>query len=135
MVTLLRLRVAHYAEMLAHLRSAYPEEACGLMAGIDGEVLRLYPIENRLHSPVAFEMEPRQQLQALQQLEDAGWHLLAIYHSHPQGPETPSARDIAQAHYPDALNVIVSLAAPDRPVVRVFSIRDGTVDEQALTVA
>ena len=54
----MRLRAAHYAAMLAHLRSAYPEEACGLMAGVDGEVLRLYAVENRLHSPVAYEMEP-----------------------------------------------------------------------------
>lgn len=134
MVTSLRLRAAYYAEMLAHLRSAYPEEACGVMAGIDGDVLRLYPVENKLHSPVAYEMEPLQQLRALQQLEDAGWELLAIYHSHPQGPEIPSAQDVAQAYYPDALNVIVSFARPEQPVVRVFSIRDGAVYEQALIV-
>jgi proteasome lid subunit RPN8/RPN11 len=131
----LRLRAAQYSEMLAHVRAGYPEEACGLMAGLDGEVLRLYPVENRLHSPVAYEMEPLQQLQALQQLEDAGWDLLAIYHSHPRGPETPSAHDVAQAYYPDSLNVIISLANPQRPVVRAFSIRDGAVHEQALTVA
>lgn len=134
MLAPLRLGAAHYADMLAHLRSVYPEEGCGLMAGVDGEVLRLYPVENRLHSPVAYEMEPLQQLQALQHLEDAGWQLLAIYHSHPQGPETPSSQDVAQAYYPDALYVIVSLARPDQPVVRLFSIRDGTVDEQTLTV-
>lgn len=134
MVGPLRLRADHYAEMLAHLRSAYPEEACGLMAGVDGQVLRLYPVENRLHSPVAYEMEPLQQLQAMQHLEDAGWELLAIYHSHPQGPETPSAQDVALAYYPDALTVVVSLARPDQPVVRAFSIRSGAVHEQVLTV-
>ena len=135
MVGTLRLRAAHYAAMLAHLRSAYPEEACGLMAGVDGEVLRLYAVENRLHSPMAYEMEPLQQLQALQHMEDAGWELLAIYHSHPHGPEIPSAQDVAHAYYPDALHVIVSLARPEQPVVRLFAIRDGVVHEQVLTVA
>ncbi len=131
----LRLRATQYAAMLAHLRSVYPEEGCGLMAGVDGDVLRLYPVENRLHSPAAYEMEPRRLIEALQQIEEARWELLAIYHSHPQGPETPSAQDVAQAYYPEALYVIVSLARPERPVVRLFSIRDGAVDEQALTVA
>jgi [CysO sulfur-carrier protein]-S-L-cysteine hydrolase len=130
----LRLSAADYAEMLAHLRAAYPEEACGLMAGSAGEVARLYPVENRLHSSVAYEMEPRQQLQALQSLEEAGWELLAIYHSHPHGPETPSAQDVAQAYYPDALAVIVSLVRPDEPVVRAFAIREGHVHEQPLTI-
>lgn len=104
------------------------------MAGSAGEVARLYPVENRLHSSVAYEMEPRQQLQALQCLEEAGWELLAIYHSHPHGPETPSAQDVAQAYYPDALAVIVSLAQPDEPVVRAFAIREGRVHEYPLTI-
>jgi proteasome lid subunit RPN8/RPN11 len=134
MVTGLHLRLEQYQEMIAHLRGAYPEEACGLMAGLQGEVLRLYPVENHLHSPVTYEMEPLQQLRALEDLEDVGWELLAIYHSHPHGPEIPSATDIAQAYYPDALNVIVSLANVAQPVVRVFSIRDGAVGEEDLAV-
>ncbi|MDT8306339.1 MAG: M67 family metallopeptidase [Anaerolineae bacterium] len=133
--TRLSLLATQYAEMLAHLRAAYPEEGCGLMAGRDGEVLQLYPVENMLHSRVAFEMEPYQQLQAFQSLEEAGWELLAIYHSHPHGPETPSAHDIAQAYYPEALSVIVSLEEPERPVVRAFAIRDGRVRECALAIS
>jgi proteasome lid subunit RPN8/RPN11 len=105
------------------------------MAGPAGDVARIYPVENRLHSPVAYEMEPLQQIQALQQLEDAGWELLAIYHSHPHGPERPSAQDVAQAYYPDTLSVIVSLAHLEQPVVRAFSIRDGAVCEVRLEVA
>jgi [CysO sulfur-carrier protein]-S-L-cysteine hydrolase len=123
-----------YDQMLAHLRGVYPEEACGLLAGSRGAVLALYAVENQLHSPTAFEMEPLQQLQAFMSLEEAGWELLAIYHSHPHGPETPSAQDVSQAYYPDALSVIVSLADLDRPVARAFTIRDGRVDERTLTI-
>lgn len=105
------------------------------MGGLNGEVVQLYPVENMLHSRVAYEMEPRQQLLALQSIEDAGWALLAIYHSHPHGPETPSAKDVAQAYYPEALSVIVSLDEPEQPAVRAFSIRDGQVRERALAVS
>ena len=130
----LQLSALLYERMLAHLRAAYPEEACGLLAGSSGEAAALYPVENQLHSPIAFEMEPLQQLQAFMSCEEAGWELLAIYHSHPHGPETPSAQDVSQAYYPDALTVIVSLAEPDRPVARAFAIRDGEVDKRPLTI-
>ena len=56
--------------------------------------------------------------------EDAGLKLAAIYHSHPRGPETPSPTDIACAIYPDSVYLIVSLATPDRPVVKGFRITD-----------
>jgi [CysO sulfur-carrier protein]-S-L-cysteine hydrolase len=134
-LTELRVPAALYEEMLAHLRATYPEEGCGLMAGQGRDVLRLYPVENWLHSRVAYEMEPRQQLKAFQALEDAGLELLAIYHSHPNGPEIPSTHDIAQAYYPEALWVIVSLAEPDGPVARAFMIRDRQVRECTLAIS
>jgi proteasome lid subunit RPN8/RPN11 len=45
-------------------------------------------------------MDPRQQLAALERIDDSGLELLGIFHSHPQGPEAPSATDIAEAAYP-----------------------------------
>lgn len=130
----LQLSAALYAQMLAHLRDAYPEEACGLLAGDKGAAAAIYPVENRLHSTTAFEMAPLQQLQAFMSFEEAGWVLLAIYHSHPHGPDAPSEQDISQAYYPDALSIIVSLAQPDRPAVRAFAIRDGAAEERPLTI-
>src|SRR5690606_24265006 len=95
---------------------------CGLLAGLEGRVRCLYPIENRLHSAVAYEMEPHQQLQAMLEMEEAGLQLLAIYHSHPTGPQTPSATDVDQSYYPGVAYIIVSLAMPLRPVARAFHI-------------
>jgi proteasome lid subunit RPN8/RPN11 len=84
-----------------------PEEACGLLAGqLPGQVERSFPITNRLHSPSRFEMEPREQLRAFQDIEAAGLALLAIYHSHPMGPSNPSPTDLAEYAYPGVAYLI-----------------------------
>lgn len=123
-------------QLLEHLQACYPQEGCGLLAG-DGEtgwVTAVYPIENSLHSPTAYKMNPTQQVQAMLELEARGWQLLAIYHSHPHGPETPSVTDVAQAMYPEAFHIIVSLQDRARPVVRIFSIAGQEVVEQKMRV-
>lgn len=123
-----------YEAMLKQLRRAYPLEACGLLAGSDGRVMRVYAVENVLHSRSEYEMEPRQQVEAMLALEEAGWELLAIYHSHPDGPQTPSPTDVARANYPQAAQVIVSLADREQPVARAFTIVEGKVDEISLRI-
>lgn len=114
--------------MVNQARAALPEESCGLVAGQQGRAVRLYPIENLSHSPVAYEMDPRQQIQAMLAIENDGLELLAIYHSHPDGPARPSASDVAQAYYPEQAQLIISLAG-EAAVVRAFHIADGLVSE------
>lgn len=98
-------------QMLAWVQTCLPEEACGLLGGLDGEARLLVTIENELHSPVRFRMRPEAQLRAFRQLEAEGLDLLAIFHSHPTGPAVPSARDIAEGFYPEALTLIWSPGA------------------------
>lgn len=114
-------------EMVTHASALYPEEACGLLAGQDGRATRFYPVENIHHSPVAYEMEPVQQIRAMLDIEAAGLELLAIYHSHPHGPARPSPTDVALAYYPDQVQLILSLAERERPALDAFTIRDGKV--------
>ena len=83
------------------------------------------------HSPVAFEMEPLQQIKAMLAMEAEGLELIAIYPSHPSGPARPSITDVANAYYPDAVQLIISLANRARPGVRAFTIIDGVVAEVA----
>ena len=116
-------------EMLAHVSGLWPEEACGLVGGREGRAARLYPVENTRHSPVVFEMEPIQQIKAMLAMEAEGLELIAIYHSHPDGPARPSATDVANAYYPDAVQLIISLADRAQPSVRAFTIVDGAVAE------
>lgn len=133
-MTTLILSGALVDEMAGHVGGLWPEEACGLVAGRDGRAERLYPIENIHHSPVSFEMEPVQQVRAMLAMEAEGLELIAIYHSHPSGPARPSPTDVALAYYPDAVQLILSLDDPARPVLRAFTIVEGRVDEVELLV-
>ena len=128
-MTNLILNRALLDEMLAHVAGLWPEEACGLIGGREGRAARLYPVENIHHSPVSYEMEPVQQIKAMLAMEAEGLELIAIYHSHPDGPARPSATDVANAYYPDAVQLIISLADRARPAVRAFTIIDGAVAE------
>lgn len=107
--------------MLAHLQAVYPEEGCGLLSGSVAMVATAHhAIENRLHSPTAFEMEPRQQIQVFLAIEACGEMVLAMYHSHPHGPTHPSPTDMTGAYYPEIPQIIVSLAKLDSPIVKAF---------------
>jgi proteasome lid subunit RPN8/RPN11 len=79
-------------------------------------------------------MDPKQQLAAMIDMEEQGWDLIAIYHSHPNGPQVPSATDIDKAYYPEAAHLIVSLIDKAKPQVRAFYIVAGTVTEIPLQV-
>ena len=114
-------------KILTHTQSEYPLEACGLLGGGDGVVTSHYPIRNRLQSETTYEMEPTEMLSAFLAMEAEGEELVAIYHSHPQGPSHPSPTDITQAYYPDAVQIIVSLKDCKRPLIRAFTIKDGFV--------
>lgn len=120
--------------MLEHIQAEYPLEGCGLLAGQEGQVVWGTAVPNILHSETAYEMDALLQIKAMLEIETQGWELLAIYHSHPQGPETPSATDIAQATYPEAVYLIISLADWSKPVVRGFTIWGDQVTEIAVTV-
>jgi [CysO sulfur-carrier protein]-S-L-cysteine hydrolase len=131
---MLRLTKETFARMVAHLNEVYPLEGCGILAGRDGRVTRLYPVKNRLQSPVAYEMEPLEQLAAMLDVEERGLELLGIYHSHPNGPDWPSASDVSLAFYPEAAYVIVSMVDPLSPEARAFRIIDGKVAEVELVI-
>ena len=110
------------AQIIAHARAGYPEEICGLVAGREGHAVAVVPGRNISPTPrVAYEMDAVT-LMRMVEWEDTGLDLLAIYHSHPQGPDEPSETDLAQATYPDAAYIIVSLADRGRPVARAYQI-------------
>jgi proteasome lid subunit RPN8/RPN11 len=123
----------HWHEMRQHVSSMSPEEACGLVAGKINRSILVIPVENALHSPVRFRMEPVQQLYALQKIEQEGLDLIAIYHSHPNGPEAPSATDVAEAFYPEAIHLIWFRRAGEW-ICRAFSITNGRIQEINLKV-
>ena len=77
-----------------------------MVGGLQGRALQIYPVANALHSEVRFRLDPEEQVRIILELERRGWDLLAIYHSHPLGPAQPSPTDLAEAAYPEAINLI-----------------------------
>ena len=123
------IRFPVYQIMLAHAQTALPMEACGLLAGQDNLISHIYIIENTLLSPVAFEMDAQQQIEAMLNVEAKELELLAAYHSHPRGPQIPSETDISKAYYPELTQIIVSLHNRSIPRVRAFTIINELVTE------
>jgi len=86
------------------------EEACGLVGGVLPSAIKIYPVANALHSPTRFRMDAHEQVRALMDIEQNGWELLAIYHSHLQGPGEPSETDKNEFAYPGVIYLIVDLS-------------------------
>ena len=95
-------------QITSHIESCLPEEACGMVGGLGRTARLVIPIENELHSPVRFRMAALAQLQGFDMIEGQGWDLVAIFHSHPQGPANPSPTDIAEFFYPGTAVIIAS---------------------------
>jgi len=131
---------------VAHARAEYPNEACGLIAGTapaaeGGEATCWHPTRNRAASPLRYEIHPDDLLRVSLEIDDADEVTWGIVHSHVRSPARPSPTDVGLAFYPDALYLLVSLAADQAdPVtgavsVRAWRIVDGAVFEVGLDVA
>jgi proteasome lid subunit RPN8/RPN11 len=120
--------------LVAHARSDFPYEVCGLLATQGGELRRHYRIPNAARSMTAYAMEGKPLLTAMREIDDEDWDLAAIYHSHTHTEAFPSPTDRELAFYPDAVYLIVSLQDPDQPVVRGFDIVDGRITERTVYI-
>jgi [CysO sulfur-carrier protein]-S-L-cysteine hydrolase len=122
-------------EIVAHARDDVPNECCGMVAGRDGEATRIYRARNAEASPFRYTIHPQDQFRITMEIEDRGDEIAGIYHSHTKSPAEPSQTDVNLAdNWPDPLYLICSLANPDAPEVRAWSIRDGSVEEVDLDV-
>lgn len=122
-------------QLIALARADAPQETCGIIGGKDDKALRIYPLENVDDQPqIRYLGDPQQQLRALQEIDENGWDLLAIYHSHPATQAYPSQTDISRAFYPDAIYMLISLMNPKQATVRAYTIHEGQVGEITLEV-
>lgn len=125
----LRLSPALWEAICAHLASELPNEGVGLLSARlaveAGELVatatRYFPGRNRRASPTRYDLDVRDLVAALHEIEAAGEVLGGIVHSHPLGAPTPSRTDLAEAHYPESLMLIVSFAGPV-PTLRAWKL-------------
>ena len=122
-------------EMVAHCRSRYPKEACGLLAAdASGALVQAYPMTNTEDSPVGYAMDPREQLQAEKQMRQRGQRAAGIYHSHTASAAYPSSVDVRLAISTDISYVLVSLQDRARPDVKSYRIDGTTVTPEEVRV-
>ncbi len=117
--------------LIGHCLGDPKRETCGLLSGRENRATRFFPVDNIASQPQRhYEMEPAQQIAAMAHMRRHGQQLLAIAHSHPASTAEPSSTDIAQANYPEAIYLIVSLLIPDHPVVNGFRLIPGLAPQK-----
>ena len=120
--------------LVEHARLEAPNESCGLILGDrpaaeGGTPSRYVATRNAAASPDRYEIDPWDLLRLTLDADDHGEVFWAIVHSHGRSPARPSATDMAEAFYPEALHVLVSLddgetdRVTGRPSVRAWRIR------------
>ena len=96
----------HWEEMLSHIESTAPIEACGFLAGIGQTSRGVFPVSNTLQSTTRYRMAEGEMVHTIHTILEKGWDIFAIYHSHPHGPAVPSSTDISEATFPESVQLI-----------------------------
>ncbi|HSK94925.1 MAG TPA: M67 family metallopeptidase [Candidatus Angelobacter sp.] len=133
-VTRLLLPRAIVDELMAHARRALPHEACGLLGGSipEGLATTFHAARNEHASPLRYSVDPEDLVRIVLGIEETGQELVAVFHSHVGSAAIPSASDLREARYPDALHLIASMAdaaAPPASALRAWRIVDGRATE------
>jgi proteasome lid subunit RPN8/RPN11 len=123
-----------FDEMVEHGLAGFPNEACGLLAGEDGRPVKFFAMSNQDASPVSYRLDPKEQLKVFTEIDDEGWDLLGIFHTHTHSEAYPSETDLKQAFYPEATYLVMSLSDRSNPELRGFTILDGAIAEREVRV-
>jgi proteasome lid subunit RPN8/RPN11 len=121
-----RIPVAMYEEMVAHVVAGYPNETCGLLASKDGRVVKNYPTANAAEHPDDFsEIAPQDLLKISYDIDEYDGEMYSYYHSHPKSEAYPSQRDKDWAKRNKLYYIIFSHQFyPEPPYARVFLVQD-----------
>ena len=123
-MAIIRMRDHLYDEIVNYAKEHLPEEACGLLAGVETEegreIQKVYFLENKDHAEDHFTLDPRDQMNAIKDMRANGLKPLGNWHSHPSSPSRPSVEDIRLAFDSKASYLILSLIA-EYPVLNSFS--------------
>ena len=131
----MRIDAALLERILAHARRDFPNECCEMIAMRDGEAVAIHEATNVAASPLRFEVDGREIIEAQDTFEADGADLGAIYHSHTRSEPYPSQTDVNfAAGWPGVEWLIVGLRRDGEPTVRSYRIDDGVVAEVAVDV-
>lgn len=120
-------------EIINHARKEFPNEACGILAGKDKKVTKVYKMTNTEKSPMRYFTDSKEHFKIIKAMRSEGLQMVGIYHSHPNVRPYPSSHDVELAFYPDSSYVVVSIIN-SIPEVRSFRIVNGIVNEEEIKV-
>ena len=103
-----------YDEIVYQAYNGGDEEICGVLAGEydpdHSRVTETHAAENVAETPqTRYVMDPEEQFEIIETIEDAGLEIVGFYHSHPAGPTNPSETDADRATWPEYSYVICAL--------------------------
>jgi len=136
-MNIIRMDCALFEQIVQYAKEHLPEEACGLVAGVnDGDskvIKKVYFLENIDHASDHFTMDPKEQLAAVKDMRANGYKPLGNWHSHPSSPSRPSTEDIKLAYDKDASYLILSFLT-SVPVLNSFHIENGSYEKEDLRI-
>lgn len=95
-------------EMVDYCLARRPDEACGMLARKGSDIVKAFKMTNASASPVRYSLDPREQLAVYNAIDDEGWELGGVWHSHTHTEAYPSPTDVRLASE-DVPYLIVSL--------------------------
>ncbi len=141
---MLRIDRATHDAIVAHARQDHPDEACGVVAGLEGSDRpeRFIPMLNAARSPTFYEFDSADLLTLYRDMDSRDEVPVIVYHSHTATEAYPSRTDISYASEPEAHYVLVSTRehgqqtgqVGDEVEFRSFRIVDGEVSEEDVDV-
>jgi [CysO sulfur-carrier protein]-S-L-cysteine hydrolase len=130
-------------QLIDHATAETPDEVCGILAGHDDRIERVFPVRNTAdevgseravfreresgaaapgRKAVHYYMDPRDQLRVYNEIDDLRLDLIGYYHSHTHTEARPSPTDIRLATDLAACYILIGLQ-DQPPVVRAWRIQ------------
>lgn len=123
-------------ELVEHSKREFPNEACGILAGNQGDkkVEKIYQMTNVEANPQTFSVDSKEHFKVVKEMRNLELEMVGMYHSHPETEARPSAHDVESANYPEISYVIVSIMDKENPSIRSFKIIDGKISEEEVKI-
>ena len=106
----MKISKALLAQIHQHLEAGYPNEACGVILGKDGDVTGVIGAGNERTDSARnrYLIDPLAYMKIERDADKRGLQVLGIYHSHPDVAARPSQFDLDHA-WPNLSYLIVSV--------------------------
>lgn len=123
-----------FDQIIRQCQDELPNEACGILAGKDEQVEKVFEMSNAQRSPDFYFMDASEQLKVMKEIRNSGLEIIGIYHSHVKSKAYPSAKDVKLAFYPETSYVILSLKEKNNPQIKAFKIQENSIVEEKLRI-